>query len=83
MTEKIASPLITPCITPRFVPSCTPELMRELGEIAKKHNLPIQSHLSETHGEIAWVKELHPKSSSYADVYDEFGLLTGKTVMGT
>ena len=56
--------------------------MRELGNLAKSHNLPIQSHLSETHGEIEWVKELHPNSSSYSAVYDEFGLLNDKTVMG-
>ena len=56
--------------------------MKELGTIAKTFNLPIQSHLSETVGEIAWVKDLHPSSSSYTHVYDEFGLLTDKTVMG-
>ena len=54
----------------------------ELGKLAKTHNLPIQSHLSETHGEIAWVKELHPSASSYSAVYDEYGLLNDKTVMG-
>ncbi len=82
VVDKIASPLVTPCITPRFVPSCSPALMKELGSLAKTHNLPIQSHLSETFGEIEWVKELHPHSSSYSAVYDEFGLLSDKTIMG-
>lgn len=75
------SPLITPILTPRFVPSCTPELMSFLGDIAKEHTLPIQSHLSETFGELAWVKELHPDQKDYSSVYNHYGLLTSKTIM--
>ncbi|KAJ3314996.1 hypothetical protein HDV04_004796 [Boothiomyces sp. JEL0838] len=81
LVENIASPLITPCITPRFVPSCTSELMEELGNIAEKYNLPIQSHISENVGEIQWVKELHPDCDSYSHVYDKYKLMTNKTVM--
>ncbi|KAJ3323360.1 hypothetical protein HDV06_001880 [Boothiomyces sp. JEL0866] len=81
LVEKIASPLITPCITPRFVPSCTSELMEALGDIAKRYSLPIQSHISENAGEIAWVKELHPDCASYSHVYDKYSLMTSKTVM--
>ncbi|KAJ3274413.1 hypothetical protein HDV01_003017 [Terramyces sp. JEL0728] len=81
IVENIASPLITPCITPRFVPSCSSELMNSLGEIAKKYSLPIQSHISENVGEIAWVKELHPDCTSYSHVYDKYNLMTSKTVM--
>ena len=75
------SSLVTPCITPRFVPTCTPELMIALSKIAIKYDIPIQSHLSETIGEVAWVKDLHPDLKSYAHVYDEYGLLTSKTIM--
>ena len=39
--------LVRPIITPRFVPSCTPELLKACGELAKKYQLPVQSHLSE------------------------------------
>ncbi|KAJ3261150.1 hypothetical protein HK103_006459 [Boothiomyces macroporosus] len=81
LVENIASPLVTPCITPRFVPSCTSELMEELGNIAEKYNLPIQSHISENIGEIQWVKELHPDCDSYSHVYDKYKLMTNKTVM--
>ncbi|KAI8905956.1 hypothetical protein EDD86DRAFT_193601 [Gorgonomyces haynaldii] len=73
--------LVKPVLTPRFVPSCTPELMRALGKLAKEQDLPIQSHLSETPSEIEWVKELHPDQPSYSHVYDQFGLLTNKTIM--
>ncbi|EGF84379.1 hypothetical protein BATDEDRAFT_8571 [Batrachochytrium dendrobatidis JAM81] len=79
--DTIKSSLITPVITPRFVPTCTSDLMQKLGSLAAKHNLPIQSHLSETPGEIQWVKELHPDCQTYSDVYDRHGLFTSKTIM--
>ncbi len=66
--------LVKPIITPRFVPTCSDVLLNELGKLAIKHNIPVQSHLSENLGEIAWVKELHPNSRSYSDVYDKFSL---------
>ena len=66
--------LVRPIITPRFVPSCTPELLKACGELAKKYQLPIQSHLSENTSEIAWVAELEPESKSYGDAYNRYGL---------
>lgn len=63
-----------PIITPRFVPTCTGELMRQLGKLAVKYQVPVQSHLSENKHEINWVKELHPDSVSYSHVYHSFGL---------
>lgn len=72
---------VAPIITPRFVPSCTPTLMSGLGKIVASQHLPVQSHLSETKKEIAWVKELHPECKNYAEVYDRFGLLTDKTIL--
>lgn len=64
--------LVKPIVTPRFVPTCTGELMTGLSKLAKKYNVPVQSHLSENRGEIAWVKELHPESDNYASVYNQF-----------
>lgn len=72
---------IKPIITPRFTPSCTNELMEELGKIARANNLPIQSHLSENQGEIAWVKELHPDCNEYWETYKKYGLWNNKTLM--
>ena len=68
------SPLVCPIITPRFVPSCTPELLKACGELAKKYQLPVQSHLSENTSEIAWVAELEKESTSYGDAYNRYGL---------
>lgn len=79
--QRLDDPLATPVITPRFVPTCTPELMRTLGDISDRETLPVQTHMSENKGEIAWVKELHPECSSYADVYDQHGLLHDRTYL--
>lgn len=65
---------VKPIITPRFVPSCTPELMMGLARLAKKYQVPIQSHLSENLDEIALVKKLHPECCNYASVYQKFEL---------
>lgn len=72
---------VKPILTPRFVPSCTDELMERLGQIAKERNLPVQSHLSENTGEIAWVSELHPECPQYWDAYAKYGMWNDRTVM--
>ena len=51
-TSAQFGPLVKPIITPRFVPSCTSELMTGLAKLAKEYDVPVQSHLSENHGEI-------------------------------
>ncbi|SDB22029.1 guanine deaminase [Pseudobutyrivibrio sp. YE44] len=61
-----------PILTPRFIPSCSDDLMRGIGKLSKERNLRIQSHLSENVSEIAWVKELVPESTSYANAYELF-----------
>lgn len=72
---------VKPIITPRFVPTCTPELMEALGKMAVKYDIPVQSHLDENLGEIAWVSELHPKRKTYAHVYEYFNQLNSRTLM--
>jgi len=66
--------LVRPIITPRFVPSCTSEMLQACGELAVKHQLPVQSHLSENKNEIAWVQSLEKNSTCYGDAYDRYGL---------
>ena len=70
---------VKPIITPRFTISCTDEYMQYLGEIAKKNNIPVQSHLSENIGEIEFVKKLRPNDNFYGESYDKNGLF-GKEV---
>lgn len=66
-----------PILTPRFIPSCTDELMGELGKLQRQYGLPVQSHLSENRGEIAWVRELCPGAKHYGDAYHTYGLFGG------
>lgn len=79
-TEELAAeykghPLVKPIITPRFAPTSTPALLRALGLLARRHDLPVQSHLAENKAEVDWVRELFPSEPSYAHVYHRFGLL--------
>lgn len=80
---KGRSDLVKPIITPRFVPHCTEESMNGQGQLAKKYDVPVQSHLNESLSEIEWVKKLHPKLKSYSHIYDEYGLFGSsvKTIM--
>lgn len=68
-------------LTPRFAPTCSMELMQWIGTFAHKNELWIQTHLSENMAEIDWVKELFG-CNSYAEVYDQAGILTDKTILG-
>ena len=74
MNHLKGNKLVSAIVTPRFVPSCTPDMLDALGALAKKYNLPVQSHLSENRSEIAWVQELEPESTCYGDAYRRHGL---------
>lgn len=82
LDRELRDPKVLPILTPRFAPSCSRELLQELGQLAHSEgNLHVQTHLSETHDEINWVKSLFPECESYTDVYDRFKLLTERTVL--
>ncbi len=66
-----------PILTPRFIPSCSDALMRGLAQLQQELQLPLQSHLCENLGEIAFVKELCPASTSYTAAYYDAGMLRG------
>lgn len=76
LLNRADTPLIMPVITPRFVPTCSAILMTGLSQLALKYGLPIQSHMSESVGEIQWVQDLHPECQGlYVDVYRRYGLI--------
>lgn len=63
-------------VSPRFAITSTEEQLKLAGEVLK--SLPgalMQTHLSESAGEIAFVRQLFPAAKDYTDVYDRFGLL--------
>ncbi|UJR17185.1 hypothetical protein I4U23_004080 [Adineta vaga] len=74
--------LIHPVITPRFVPTCSLNLLNQLGQLAKKYNVHVQSHIAETADQVAFVHSLHPSIGNGRDVaiFHETGLLTNKAV---
>ncbi|XP_024218988.1 guanine deaminase isoform X2 [Halyomorpha halys] len=83
--EKVIAldnPLVEPAVTPRFAISCNFDLLKGLGELAKKYNAYVQTHLCESKSEIAYTEELFPECKNYTDIYHKSGLLTNKTILG-
>ncbi len=70
-------------ITPRFSPTSTPDQLAALGALwAEYPDCLMQTHLSEQHDEIAWVKTLFPTARDYLDSYEAHGLLGPRAVFG-
>ena len=70
-------------ITPRFAPTSTEAQLMLAGELAAAYpDTFIQTHVSENPDECAWVTALFPQARSYLDVYDHYGLLRPRAVLG-
>ena len=68
-------------ITPRFAPTSTDAQLRGAGELAARYpQVWIQSHVAENKDEIAWARELFPRSRSYLATYADFGLMRTRAV---
>jgi guanine deaminase len=68
-------------VTPRFAITSTEAQLKLAGELLQ--SLPgalMQTHLSESPGEIALVAQLFPNARDYTDVYDSFGLLSDRSL---
>ncbi|WP_374332155.1 guanine deaminase [Aestuariivirga sp.] len=68
-------------VTPRFAITSSEAQLKVSGELLS--SLPgalMQTHLSESPGEIAFVKDLFPRAKDYTDVYDHFGLLGDRSL---
>ena len=71
------------CITPRFGLSCSEQMLEMCGALAKEHpDVYIQTHLDENVNEIKATHKKFPWSKNYLDVYDHYGLVTDRTVLG-
>ncbi|MER0236995.1 guanine deaminase [Fulvimarina sp. MAC8] len=70
-------------ITPRFAPTSTELQLEATATLAREFpDLPIQTHLSENHAEIAYVADLFPKDADYTAVYERFGLVRRRALFG-
>ncbi len=70
---------VYPVVTPRFIPSCTSEALAGLGMLAKKYDVHIQTHCSESDWAHQFVKEKYGVNDAQA--LDNFGLITNKTII--
>ena len=68
--------------SPRFAVTCSEKLMRSAGELAQRFGAYLQTHLAENREEIEKVHHLHMSARDYTDVYEKYGLLTPKTMLG-
>jgi len=70
-------------ITPRFAVTSTPQQLELAGALlAENPDTWCQSHISEQRDEVAWIAELFPSRLDYLDVYDHYGLLGPRTLLG-
>ena len=70
-------------ITPRFAITSTPEQMEMAGQLVREHpDCHIQTHLSENRDEIEFTLSLYPKARDYLDIYEGYGLLGDRILLG-
>jgi guanine deaminase len=70
-------------ITPRFAITSTPAQLEAAGTLLKEYpDCHLQTHINENHNEIALTRELYPDAAHYLGVYESFGLLGPKTLLG-
>ena len=68
-------------MTPRFALSCTEEMLQYCGQLLESNpRLLMQTHINETEDEVLATSNLFPHATDYLDVYDAFGLLTGRSL---
>lgn len=70
-------------ITPRFAITSSPEQLERASALAAEHpDCYVQTHLSENEDEIAYTAKLYPQARDYLDIYEGYGLLGPKTLLG-
>ena len=70
-------------ITPRWAGGSTPAQLEVAG--ALWHEVPdllLQTHIAESRAEIAFVADLFPERGDYLDVYEHYGLVGRRTLLG-
>ena len=68
-------------ISPRFAITSSEAQLKVSGELLKScPDALLQTHLSESPGEIAWIKSLFPHDRDYTAVYERFGLVNDRGV---
>ncbi len=70
-------------VTPRFAITSSEAQLEAGGTLLREHpDCYLQTHLSENHREIEAVRRLFPWAESYTAVYDRYGLLGPRALLG-
>lgn len=70
-------------ITPRFAITSTPAQLEASQALVREYpDCYVQTHLSENHAEIAFTCSLYPDAPDYTGIYEQYGLLGRKTLLG-
>jgi guanine deaminase len=70
-------------ISPRFALTSTPEQLDASRALVAEHpDCYVQTHLSENAAEITYAMELYPGSPDYTGIYEDYGLLGPKMLLG-
>lgn len=80
--HKAENGLLEYAFSPRFAVTCSEKLMRGAAELAARFGAYIQTHLAENREELEKVHHLHMTARDYTDVYEKYGILTPRTVLG-
>jgi len=70
-------------ISPRFAVTCSDAELEAAGALVRAFpDAWVQTHLAENREEVATVARLFPWAKHYTDVYDRYGLLGPRTILG-
>lgn len=70
-------------ITPRFALTSTHEQMEMCQDLMRAYpEAYVQTHVNESLGEIAFARELYPNHPDYLGIYEHYGLLGPRTLLG-
>ncbi|EDY17482.1 amidohydrolase [Chthoniobacter flavus Ellin428] len=74
--------LVEYAFSPRFAVACSEKLMRGAAELATQYGAYLQTHLAENREEIEKVRNQFSWAKDYTEVYEKYGLLGPRTVLG-
>jgi len=70
-------------ITPRWAGSSTPVQLEAAGALWREYpELNLQTHIAENRDEVVFITKLFPERKDFLDVYDHYGLVGRRTVLG-
>lgn len=81
LERHMAADRVKSILTPRFAPTCTRELLKGLGELGKKYQCGVQTHIVESKWEAMESLRLFPDCNSDMEIYEKAGLLENGPVI--